>query len=411
MKRIYGALKRKAWDIQSTGLFGSGKTIDDIHKTIYINPQTVVNACDSKSRRRELGEKSPKSPIKSHGVVANGDWDKDVVNFEEMDVWHAFKSHFRDGHDWNTTDFYFRVIGTIQSGQSLWGCEDENAFKKRLAGIDALYQKIKTSGYQTQPELDAGSKNEIFVDQDEVHVNISRKGEILFADGRHRLCIAKLLGLESIPVKVGIRHSDWETFRKDIAFYAHRHGGVYAKLNHPDLQFIDCQHPSDDRFEIIKRHLPPSRGTLLDIGSHWGFFCQQFTRLGFECTAVEALSHNVRFMKGLRDAEGLTFKVHSCSIFDIPRPINFEVVLALNIFHHFIKTEENLGKLKTFLRDMNTKSMIFQPHIFDEPQMEGSFVNFQPEEFVQFVIEHSSLSNYQKIGTAIDKRDIFLLAR
>jgi hypothetical protein len=45
--------------------------------------------------------------------------------------------------------------------------------------------------------------------ENEILVDITRTGEPRFVTGRHRLSIAKMLGLNRIPVAVVARHPDW----------------------------------------------------------------------------------------------------------------------------------------------------------------------------------------------------------
>jgi len=43
---------------------------------------------------------------------------------------------------------------------------------------------------------------------------VARNGEIIFCDGKHRLYIAKILGIEKVPVTVNVWHKkiiDWVT--------------------------------------------------------------------------------------------------------------------------------------------------------------------------------------------------------
>lgn len=43
----------------------------------------------------------------------------------------------------------------------------------------------------------------------EILVDVGRDGELLLVDGRHRLSIAKILGLDEIPVVKHVRHEQW----------------------------------------------------------------------------------------------------------------------------------------------------------------------------------------------------------
>lgn len=42
----------------------------------------------------------------------------------------------------------------------------------------------------------------------EIQVGVSEEGELIFLDGRHRLAIAKLIGVKSIPVALVFCHTN-----------------------------------------------------------------------------------------------------------------------------------------------------------------------------------------------------------
>jgi hypothetical protein len=89
---------------------------------------------------------------------------------------------------------------------------------------------------------------------------------------------------------------------------------------------------------------------------------------------------------------------------------SFSVTLALNIFHHFIKTPEFHNKLTLLLNNLDTQVMIFESHNTQEKQMNGAYKNYSPLEFVNFIIEESSLNYYEEITTIQeDGRTIFKL--
>ena len=46
----------------------------------------------------------------------------------------------------------------------------------------------------------------------------------------------------------------------------------------------------------------------------------------------------------------------------------YDVVLALNIFHHFLKDKRSHDKFVRMLQRLQTKIMIFQSHLTSEPQ-------------------------------------------
>jgi hypothetical protein len=217
--------------------------------------------------------------------------------------------------------------------------------------------------------------------------------------------------LPLVRVRVRWRHPAWLRLREEILAYAAAHGGrTYQPLLHPDLLDIPNEH-SDARFELIRAHLPVQSGALLDIGSHWGYFCHRFEDLGFRCLAVESEPAAVYFMDRLRRAEGKRFKSLNADVLDLPVAEPFDVVLALNIFHHFLKTERDYQRLSAFLRRLQTQVMVFEPHRAEEEQMAGAYRNFAPEDFVRFVSEHTGLSHAQRLGEVEEGRSVYLLSR
>ena len=85
-----------------------------------------------------------------------------------------------------------------------------------------------------------------------------------------------------------------------------------------------------------------------------------------------------------------------------------DVVLALNILHHFCKTEALHEKLIGLLKRIDADIMFFQAHRYHPPgQMANAFRNYTEEEFVSFILEHTVFDNSRKLGIASDGRPLF----
>jgi len=380
----------------------------DPNLTYWIDPVRITLSVDSQGIERLAGEMPPPSPIMERGRIIGGDWDLQAKTFEDMDVWQAFKHRFIEGGQWSETPFYARIIRTVNGGIPVWRCKSQEEFDSRLKRIDELFEDIKKNGYRTQTEIKDTVST--FNDEDEVNVHIGRYGDYIFANGRHRLCIAKILHLPEIPVKVARRHTQWTSFRAEILAYARKGGKLYAPILHPDISDIPSVH-GHERMEIIKRHLPEKPGRMLDIGAHWGYFCHCFEDLGYQCIAVENSSLDLRFMEKLRRAENKHFEIFAGSIFNVDLSASFDVVLALNIFHHFLKKETLYNELIKFLHSLDAQVMFFETHKPDEPQMKNSYANYSPEEFVQFVCDHGRFRSAENIATTPDGRSLFKLSR
>lgn len=123
----------------------------------------------------------------------------------------SLEMHFDAGVPWEETPFVERCLALADRGDPSWrSLSSRSAILERCRAIDDLYEAIDTHGYRSQRAL--GERSLLRV-TDEVVVDIGRDGTFLFVNGRHRLAIAKLLEIESIPVGVLVRHPDWMATR------------------------------------------------------------------------------------------------------------------------------------------------------------------------------------------------------
>ncbi|MCX6641925.1 MAG: class I SAM-dependent methyltransferase [Candidatus Bathyarchaeota archaeon] len=306
----------------------------------------------------------------------------------------------------------------IEAGNEKWGCESKQDLDRRCERLDEIFQDIKRNGYKSRKllrELEANSGGPYgpWEDQDEITVNVGRHGDLIFNNGRHRLTFAKIAGVQKVPVRITVRHALWESFKKEIMQYALGNGGlVYSPITHIDLQHVPAMY-ADVRWDLIKSNLGKGNSTVLDIGAHWGYFCHKFEEEGFRCFAVEVDHRNVYFLHKLMRAANREFTVIPKSIFDLRRegPLKYDIVLALAVFHHFIKEERAFGKLKDLLPRLDMNEMYFEPHLYDEPEMRDAFMNFTPEEFVHFILQNSCLNNYRLLGKCERGKPVFKLWR
>lgn len=345
-----------------------------------------------------------------HARIQSGDWDLEPNPVEILDSYIALRKRMVDNVPWPETRFYQRILGEIQSGIPKWGCRSQADLDRRMERYEALYEEIRDQGYRSQAEL-AGRAGVRSLPWDEVSFCIGRHGDLLFSDGRHRFSIALLVQLDSIPAQVSLRHPDWQAFREEIALYALRHKGrVYSPLVHPDLASIPSYY-GHERFELIRDSLPTASGRVLDIGAHWGYLCHRLEDLGFDCHAVELEPRNVEFMNRLKRASGRRFQVTCGSVFEALVRHDYDIVLALNIFHHFIKHQPTHDQLLELLRTLDMEAMYFGPHKPGEGQMQGAYRNYNPQDFVQLILDHSCLTQARRVGKSEDNRDLYLLTR
>jgi hypothetical protein len=186
--------------------------IKDSCKTYWINPDQIELSIIPDHIR--FGSEMFTHPLDELGLVIDGDWDRETIPFKELDVFQAIEDVFINGQKWENTSFYIRIAGYFQDGLSRWDCHSLQEFDQRLVKLEALFNNIKEHGYLSQKDLykiDGPDGKE-----DEIVVHIGRNGEYIFAEGRHRLSIAKILGVKKVAVKIARQHKKWIDSKKRI---------------------------------------------------------------------------------------------------------------------------------------------------------------------------------------------------
>jgi hypothetical protein len=404
------------------------KALPDPETVYWIDPQRIVRHTNYAPAGTQLAPKDRVfHPEKDRGAVYGGDWDVSDFKFDDLAVTRALYDRVRHGRAWRDTEYYAQMLADIRERQGAsWGVRNEADLDARCAYLDRLIESIRERGFKQNHEvLLAGETKGIGGDPRygaEISVNIGRHGEYLFQDGRHRLAIAKALGIAQVPVKVLVRHRQWVEFREFLRSLAEQGGGssrpnqLYQNPVHPDLQDFAVAHGCEDRFAAMRKWIEPGPGQLLDIGANLGYFCHRFEELGYSGFAVELVPQCALAADKLRIAEGRKFTVICQDLFQAAeeaplRGQHFKVVLALNIFHHFLKRKERFDKFKQWLGRLQVDTMIFEPHCSAESQMLGAYANFGEQQFVQFILENSCLNRAELIHRCEDGRPMYRLTR
>jgi len=128
---------------------------------------------------------------------------RSLFKLEEYYLYKAMKSRYVHDCPWEDTEFFEIALNKIHTRGSFWhGCENRQELQDRCDGLDKIFEEIKTQGYKSQLEIGGAPSNE-------VNINVTRSGEFVLDDGRHRLIMAKILNITSIPAKVTVVHEDF----------------------------------------------------------------------------------------------------------------------------------------------------------------------------------------------------------
>lgn len=382
---------------------GGAQILDDTGQAQHISAQTIVY---------DVGEHdglvSAVLNASLTNVVAGGDWDTPGRRVEEFHVYEAIKAVlFNRTARWEETEFYRENVARIQAGDHVWNCTSVEQFAHRLNfELLDLRDKLRAAGIRRQVEI--GGWDPI----DDIRLGVARDGKLIFLNGQHRLAMAKLMHAEAIPVQIVMRHQAWHELRTDVERYAAEHGGaVYQQIPHPDLIHLPAFHKLDRLRAIVEKlheKLPPG-ARVLDIGSHWGAAASLAAEAGYAVTAVEFNPEFLPFLRKLTAADE-RIEVWEGDIFEFDRVGDYDAVIALNIFHHFLRTEASFIRFKELLGRLPKGLLLLQTHnpgTVDHSQ--DFFADMNVQEFLQFIIDHSAYERSELIFVEEDGRPIYAL--
>lgn len=223
--RLYPILKLR----YHINRFRYGDAAPNPFEILWINPSNI--------ERFSGKEWPPKTKRLSQlGSVKGGDWDiksfeileekstREAFNtiykdkFQETGFFKSARQHFNEGKNWEETKYYRFLDSTDRVD---W-----------LDEFDNLNSKIKSEGYICQTNLSESKISKEYFDHP--IVDISRNGEFLLRDGRHRPCIALILNIERIPVRVSCRHAKWQEKRNNALKKPRSLSEKY--IEHPDIE-------------------------------------------------------------------------------------------------------------------------------------------------------------------------------
>lgn len=219
------------------------------YQIFRIDPDEITHSISWQELSTDRSEAIPDSLTLPNyhfaGRIKAGDWDTNRRRFTDSVIYRSFRGYFEKDVPWTETEFYEQALTVIDDGGSPWGCRSAADLDQRCQRIDRLYDTIDNEGYKTQAELlesgvhpfDHARPNRYTQTVDgEIALTVGRDGELLFYDGRNRLAVAKLLGLDSIPVVILVRHSHWQQLRETVATGDRSLASLPERLqSHPDL--------------------------------------------------------------------------------------------------------------------------------------------------------------------------------
>jgi hypothetical protein len=202
------------------------KIVTDLSKMIFWISPVQINYCTPSSAYTDLNqhEKDRDHPHAFYdrgyffeeerkGLILDGDWDIAQLKFSSLLEYKALDRHIKGIERWGLSKFAGRMAAYMNMSNKksagaqyrFKGFNNPDEFTiSRECQINSLIKSIKRDGM-----FPAGGKNCQVSGLDDISVNVSRTGGLIFNNrGHHRLAIAKILDIDLIPVQIIVWHAD-----------------------------------------------------------------------------------------------------------------------------------------------------------------------------------------------------------
>ncbi len=153
-----------------------------------------------------IGERNTPHAIATHarfgqtrGLVADGDWDQGLTYFSlpQSGLYRSCVMRWQEGRPWSETPAYQSYQSKIEAGTPHHDAPTMAALDARYAQLDQIFAAISSEGCMSEAY------------EDLITITLNHKGEVFWGpNGRHRVCIALVLGFDKMPARVGMIHAD-----------------------------------------------------------------------------------------------------------------------------------------------------------------------------------------------------------
>jgi hypothetical protein len=165
------------------------------------------------------------------GRVLAGDWDVNVERLEESPKYVYCKLHFVEGLTWDEAGAYAFMGDRIRVDPGQDGCHTEADIVRRFERLDLAFEQIVRER-QLRERHDIAP--DTFRERGGVYIHFDRHGRIVSGRGGvHRLAIAKLTGLRSIPAQLGVVHRHAVRVWKDALVVPPARTPTTSSTSHP----------------------------------------------------------------------------------------------------------------------------------------------------------------------------------
>jgi len=330
-----------------------------LNKTLYVDPKKI-----------NLHSRPEFYSLHNSKIcqVLDGDWDLNFVSHDEEDFYLSLKM-FEKTKSWKETPHYKRIIKEIKSGKIKWGCNNTNQFECYLDNIVKIFNSIKKDGYcDINPN-------------DRVEVNVGRNGQYFLNNGRHRLAMAKLLGIKKIPININTIHSSLvppSSLDRDYALF-NRRKNIMEKYVNIDWSVF-------------------SNKTVLDIGPAYGIWSVLSHHHKGLVEAIDVDDEYMRIFKKITGFFRYNIPISKKNVLEMSTDKKYDIVFFMAVWHHIPRQQDCYKALDTIFS-------ITKERLILEGPITNSKSQFKKQQ--KGPAEHHSfywIPSFEEIKSEIEKR-------
>ncbi|RQD56886.1 MAG: hypothetical protein D5R98_09695 [Desulfonatronovibrio sp. MSAO_Bac4] len=159
-----------------------------------------------------LPPKAQPYPVRPHrlsGLIVGGDWGNKTTSIYTCPKVKFSLMHWQQGIPWADTGCFEYLLEIIRQRGRVDGLRNLSEIRARYDKLDEIFEQVKQDG-RLRNAQELGKARGKHLENSGVLIHLNSQGEPVFGgSGCHRIAMAISLGIEEIPAKLGMVHSEY----------------------------------------------------------------------------------------------------------------------------------------------------------------------------------------------------------
>lgn len=223
--------------------------------------------------------------------------------------------------------------------------------------------------------------------------------------GNHRIASKYLKGKDYIDAYVLEDYVETYITEKINKVNWDNNGELYQPINLPELEDRPLIRKCSDRLNLMidflnKELIETNNLNVLDIGSYFGWFSNEFKALGCKVNCLERDYSSCEVSKTIFNFSDNEIINKPIEDFIYLQKDEYDIVLFLSVLHHYIlkKSYISAKDLIHNVSKITKKVMFFETGESHEEMFKGALSGWNEQVIIDFILENSDFSSVYKLG-------------